>query len=194
MPRAVDRGPDDPHEAAFARLGIALGKYWVCKRAPAHTAEAMECLGGNGYVEESIMPRLYREAPLNSIWEGSGNVNALDLLRAIAKQPASLDAYLAETGLAAGANAHLDRALASVRDAFAANGFSANATSLEGGARRIVERMAVTLQASLLVRHAPPAVSDAFCAARLGGEGGMAFGTLPPHAGTRAIMDRAWPG
>ena len=98
LARAVDRGAVDASEAAFARLGIALGKYWVCKRAPAHAAEALECLGGNGYVEESIMPRLYREAPLNSIWEGSGNVNALDLLRALAKQPASLDAYAAEVG------------------------------------------------------------------------------------------------
>ena len=189
LARAVDRGPDDPREAAFARLGIALGKYWVCKRAPAHTAEAMECLGGNGYVEESIMPRLYREAPLNSIWEGSGNINALDLLRALAKQPASLDAYFAETGPAAGANAALDRALVSVRDTFAAPH-----APFEGDARRIVERMAIVLQASLLVRHAPAAVADAFCAARLGGEGGLAFGTLPPHAQTRAILERAWPG
>ncbi|MEA2689947.1 MAG: putative acyl-CoA dehydrogenase [Candidatus Eremiobacteraeota bacterium] len=193
LARAVDRAPDDPDEAAFARLGIALGKYWVCKRAPMHTAEAMECLGGNGYVEESIMPRLYREAPVNSIWEGSGNVNALDLLRALAKHSAALDAYFAEAGRAAGANAHLDRALASVRDAFAANRTSHGA-ALEGGARRTVERMALTLQASLLVRHAPAAVADAFCASRLGGEGGLAFGTLPPGADTRAIVERAWPG
>jgi putative acyl-CoA dehydrogenase len=152
----------------------------------------MECLGGNGYVEESIMPRLYREAPVNSIWEGSGNVNALDLLRALAKHPASLDAYFAEAGLAAGVNAHLDRALASVRDAFAASR-TAHGTALEGGARRTVERMALTLQASLLVRHAPAAVADAFSASRLGGEGGLAFGTLPARADARGIVDRAWP-
>jgi putative acyl-CoA dehydrogenase len=178
---AVDRG-----ETAFARLGIALGKYWVCKRAPVQVGEALECLGGNGYVEESIMPRLYREAPLNSIWEGSGNVNALDLLRALARQPASLDAYFAEVGAAGGVDPRLDLATAALRD------------SLERGvdeaqARRVVERMALVLQASLLVRYAPPVVADAFCASRLG-EGGLAFGTLPAGAGTRAIVDRAWPG
>jgi putative acyl-CoA dehydrogenase len=188
LARAVDRGPGDPGEAAFARLGIALGKYWVCKRAPMHAAEAMECLGGNGYVEESIMPRLYREAPVNSIWEGSGNVNALDLLRALAKQPASLDAYFAELALASGADARLDRATSALRESFAASG-----GDREGGARRIVERMATALQAALLVRHAPASVADAFCASRLGGGGGYAFGTLPPQAATAAIVDRAWP-
>ena len=188
LARAVDRGPADPAEAAFARLGIALGKYWVCKRAPAHAAEALECLGGNGYVEESIMPRLYREAPLNSIWEGSGNVNALDLLRALAKQPASLDAYTAEIALARGGDPRLDRAFASLGDVL-----GKDRAPLETDARRVVERMALVLQASLLVRFAPPAVADAFCATRLGGEGGVAFGTLPVRADTRAIVDRAWP-
>ncbi len=189
LARAVDGGARDEREAAFGRLGIALGKYWVCKRAPVHTGEAMECLGGNGYVEESVMPRLYREAPLNSIWEGSGNVNALDLLRALAKLPAALDAYLAEIALARGADVRLDRAAAALRDAF-----GADRADREAGARRLVERMALVLQASLLVRHAPPAVADAFCATRLGGEGGLAFGTLPARADTRAIVDRAWPG
>jgi putative acyl-CoA dehydrogenase len=183
---AVDRAPSDAHEAAFARIAIALGKFWVCKRAIAHTGEAMECLGGNGYVEESIMPRLYREAPVNSIWEGSGNVNALDLLRALAKQPAARDAYFAEVALAGGADAHVDRALAELRDELAG-------TPAEAQARRIVERMAVLLQASLLARHAPSYVADAFCASRLGGEGGAVFGTLPASAGARAILDRAWP-
>jgi putative acyl-CoA dehydrogenase len=189
LARAVDRGTAEPAEAAFARLGIALGKYWVCKRTPAHVAEALECLGGNGYVEESIMPRLYREAPLNSIWEGSGNVNALDLLRALAKQPASLDAYAAEVALAHGADARLDRAAASLHEAL-----GADKATLETDARRIVERMALVLQASLLVRFAPPAVADAFCASRLAGEGGVAFGTLPARVDTLAIVDRAWPG
>jgi putative acyl-CoA dehydrogenase len=161
----------------------------VCKRAPAHAAEALECLGGNGYVEESIMPRLYREAPLNSIWEGSGNVNALDLLRALSKSPASLDAYAAEVALARGADARLDRAATAVHDAL-----GKDRGSLEADARRIVERMALVLQASLLVRFAPAAPADAFCAARLGGEGGLAFGTLPARTDTRAIVDRAWPG
>ena len=187
LARAVDRAPDDPREAAFARIGIALGKYWVCKRATAHTGEAMECLGGNGYVEESIMPRLYREAPVNSIWEGSGNVNALDLLRALQRHPDSLDAYAGEIARASGANSALDRALASLRDELAPGGAPAAAS-----ARRVVERMALALQASLLARHAPAAVADAFCAARLGGEGGLAFGTLPAGADLRVIVDRAW--
>ena len=188
LARAVDDSARDEREAAFARIGIALGKYWVCKRGPMLTGEAMECLGGNGYVEESIMPRLYREAPLNSIWEGSGNVNALDLLRALGKQPASLDAYFAELGPARGADARLDRAAVQLREAF-----GADPADREAGARRLVERMALVLQASLLVRHAPGAVADAFCATRLGGEGGFALGTLPPRADTRAIVDRAWP-
>jgi putative acyl-CoA dehydrogenase len=188
LARAVDRAGDDPREAAFARVGIALGKYWVCKRAPVHVGEALECLGGNGYVEESILPRLYREAPLNSIWEGSGNVNALDLLRALAKQPASLSAYFEELDAARGGDVRLDLATEALRADLAAD-----PTTLQAGARRIVERMALTLQAALLVRHAPPAVADAFCAARLGGAGGIAFGTLPAHADTRAIVDRAWP-
>jgi putative acyl-CoA dehydrogenase len=188
LARAVDRAADDPEEAAFARLGIALGKYWVCKRAPMHAAEAMECLGGNGYVEESMMPRLYREAPVNSIWEGSGNVNALDVLRAIERHPDSLEAYFGEVARAGGDTPALSRGLASVCGALAAD-----AATRERSARRIVETMALLLQGSLLVRHAPAAVADAFCAARLGGEGGLAFGTLPPGAAAKAILDRAWP-
>jgi putative acyl-CoA dehydrogenase len=188
LARAIDRTAADPNEAAFARVAIALGKYWVCKRAPMHAAEAMECLGGNGYVEESIMPRLYRETPVNSIWEGSGNVNALDLLRALAKAPQSIDAYLAEVALAGGADAHFDRALASLRDDLAGG-----AALVEAGARRTVERMALVLQASLLIRHAPAATADAFCASRLGGDWGAAFGTLPPRADFQKIVERCWP-
>src|SRR5581483_10659493 len=186
LARAVDRAGDDPREAAFARAGIALGKYWVCKRAPMHAAEAMECLGGNGYVEESILPRLYREAPVNSIWEGSGNVNALDLLRALTKQPDVLDAWRAEVARAAGADRRFDAALA---DLSAARARDAEPFS----ARRLVERMALVMQASLLLRHAPAAVAEAFCAGRLGGDRGAAFGTLPPGVDARAIVDRAWP-
>ncbi|MDB5040400.1 MAG: fadE8 [Candidatus Eremiobacteraeota bacterium] len=188
LARAIDRTAADPNEAAFARVAIALGKYWVCKRAPMHAAEAMECLGGNGYVEESILPRLYRETPVNSIWEGSGNVNALDLLRALAKAPHSLDAYLAEVSLAGGADAHFDRALASLREDLAGG-----AARVEAGARRTVERMALVLQASLLIRHAPAATADAFCASRLGGDWGAAFGTLPPRADFQKIVERGWP-
>ncbi|HEX3549423.1 MAG TPA: isovaleryl-CoA dehydrogenase [Candidatus Elarobacter sp.] len=186
LARAIGRAAHDPREAAFARIGVALGKYWVCKRATAVTGEAMECLGGNGYVEESIMPRLYREAPVNSIWEGSGNVNALDLLRALGKQPAALEAYVDEVRSAAGADARFDRALDALRESFASRAH-------EASARRVVERMALVLQASLLLRFAPAALADAFCAARLGGEGGLAFGTLPPGADCRAILRRAWP-
>ncbi len=188
LARAVDRAPHDPREAAFARIAVALGKYWVCKRAPMLTAEAMECMGGNGYVEESIAPRLYREAPVNSIWEGSGNVNALDLLRALAKAPASLEAYVEDVSAASGADARFDRALAALRDTLADD-----EAEREASARRTVERMALVLQASLLVRFAPPAVADAFCAARLEGDAGLAFGTLPPRSDLRAIVRRGWP-
>jgi putative acyl-CoA dehydrogenase len=183
---AIDRAPFDPQEAALARIGIALGKYWVCKRAGAHIGEAMECLGGNGYVEESILPRLYREAPVNAIWEGSGNVNALDVLRALGTHPASRDAYLAEIDRARGANAAFDRAAASVRDTLS------HAQSSEADARRTVAAMAQTLQAALLVMHAPPAVSDAFVASRLA-EHHNGYGTLPPSADVRAVAARAWP-
>jgi putative acyl-CoA dehydrogenase len=147
----------------------------------------MECLGGNGYVEESGMPRIYREAPLNSIWEGSGNVNALDVLRALAKTPAVLDAYLAEVELAAGADPRLDAFVGRLRDEFADH------DAIETRARRVVEHMALALQGSLLVRNAPPAVADAFCASRLAGDSGLAFGTLPASADTQTIVERHMP-
>ncbi|AGL18500.1 acyl-CoA dehydrogenase family protein [Actinoplanes sp. N902-109] len=179
---AVDRG-----ETAFSRLAVPLSKYWVCKRQPAVVGEALECLGGNGYVEESGLPRLYRDAPLNSIWEGSGNVQTLDVLRALRKDPDSLDAYRAELTAAAGADHRLDRAAAALFDLLTAD-------DLEPQGRRIVERMAVTLQAALLVRHAPAAVADAFCAARLTPDNaGLTFGTLPHGLDTTAIIDRALP-
>ncbi|NUT91902.1 MAG: DNA alkylation response protein, partial [Saccharothrix sp.] len=171
-------------ERAFRRIATAIGKYWVTKRAPMFAAEALECLGGNGYVEDSGMPRLYREAPLNSIWEGSGNVNALDVLRVLGKEPEAAQALLAELSLARGADPRLD---AAVNDIAAALSSPAD---VEVRARHLVERMAIALQASLLVRHAPSAVADAFCAARLGG-GGYAFGTLPAGTDFTAILDRA---
>jgi putative acyl-CoA dehydrogenase len=184
---AADRAVrGDEGEQAFRRIATAVGKYWVTKRGPAFTAEALECLGGNGYVEESGMPRHYREAPLLSIWEGSGNVNALDVLRALVKEPGTADALFAELALAQGADARLDAAVARLR------GLLASAS--ESGARRLVEQMALTLQASLLVRHAPAPVADAFCATRLGGDWGHAFGTLPDTAGLGAILGRALPG
>jgi putative acyl-CoA dehydrogenase len=179
---AVDHG-----ETAFKRLALAVGKYWVCKRWPAHSAEALECLGGNGYVEESGMPRLFRESPLNSIWEGSGNVAALDVLRAMAKEPETVDAFFAEVSAAAGADARLDEAVRGLRREFD------DLADIEIRARRLVERMALVLQGSLLVRNGHPAVADAFCASRLGGDWGRAFGTLPSGADFAAIIERARP-
>ncbi|WP_367138395.1 MULTISPECIES: acyl-CoA dehydrogenase family protein [Streptomyces] len=188
---ALDRSSaGDAAEAALRRLALAAGKYWVCKRGSTHAAEALECLGGNGYVEESGMPRLYREAPLLSIWEGSGNVAALDVLRALGREPAALDAYFAEVGAAAGADARLDAAAARVRDLLGSLGDPGRAQLL---ARRLAEQLTLVLQGSLLVRYSTPAVADAFCASRLGGEWGNAFGTLPPGADLGQILDRAAP-
>ncbi|WP_026212142.1 acyl-CoA dehydrogenase family protein [Longispora albida] len=171
---ATDRGETD-----FRRLALAVTKYWVCKRGPAHAAEALECLGGNGYVEDFDMARLYREAPLVSIWEGSGNVAALDAVRALGK-PAAVEAFRAELSGARGGNRHFDAALSALA-------FSPE----ESNARVLVERLALLLQASLLIRHAPAAVADAFCASRLGGEWGHVYGTLPSSVDFGAILDRS---
>ena len=171
----------------FKRLATAVLKYWLCKRAPAHAAEALECLGGNGYVEESGMPRLYRESPLNSIWEGSGNVQCLDVLRAMVKSPASVEAFFDEVGEVAGADPRLDAAVGELRDELR------DPEAIESRARRMVEWMALVLQGSLLVRVGDPAVADAFCASRLGGDAGRAFGTLPPAVDFEAIVARHTP-
>jgi putative acyl-CoA dehydrogenase len=185
---AVDRAvAGDESEALLRRIALAATKYWVCKRAPAHAAEALECLGGNGYVEESGMPRLYREAPLPSIWEGSGNVAALDTLRAMTKQPESVAAFFAEVELAAGADSRLDDAVSRLRKQFS------DLENIEYRARTIVESMAMVFQGSLLQRHGDPAVADAFCASRLDRDWGVAFGTLPTGVDTAAILDRAQP-
>ncbi len=176
----------DAGEAAFRRIATAVGKYWVTKRGPAFTAEALECLGGNGYVEDSGMPRHYREAPLLSIWEGSGNVNALDVLRALGREPGAAQALFDELALAQGADARLDAAVTRLKDDLP--------KASQTGARRLVELMALALQASLLVRHAPPAIADAFCATRLGGDWGHAFGTLPDGADLEGVLERALPG
>jgi putative acyl-CoA dehydrogenase len=183
---AVDRAArGDAAERAFRRVALSVTKYWLCKRLASHTVEALECLGGNGYIEDSGMPRLYREAPLVSIWEGSGNVAALDTLRAMGKEPEAIEAFFAELDLAAGADARYDDALALLRKQF---------TDLEGlqfRARRLVEQMAMLLQGSLLLRHGDPAVADAFVASRLAGDGGVAYGTLPAGVDTAAILARA---
>ncbi len=185
LARAFDEAAaGDDEAAAFARLATAVGKYWVTKRAEAGVAEAMECLGGNGYVEASGMPRLYRDVPVNAIWEGSGNVQCLDVLRTLAREPAAAEAVRAEVRLATGADprldAHLDRLDAALQ------------SPTESGARRLTEALALALQASLLVRHAPPAVADAFCASRLG-DGGLQLGTLPDGADTAAVVQRSAP-
>jgi putative acyl-CoA dehydrogenase len=190
---ATDRAArGDEQEAAFRRIALAVTKYWVCKRVPAHAAEALECFGGNGYVEESGLPRLYREAPLQSIWEGSGNVAALDALRALARQPQAAEAYFAEVGQAAGADPRLDRAVAGLRAELTALTGPAQAEA-EMRARRVVETMATVLQAALLVRYGDPAVADAFTATRLAGDWGHAFGTLPAGVDTAAILKRVTP-
>jgi putative acyl-CoA dehydrogenase len=183
---AVDRAVrGDTGEAAFRRVALAVTKYWLCKRWAPHSAEALECLGGNGYIEDSGMPRLYREAPLVSIWEGSGNVAALDTLRAMVRQPESIEAFFAELELAGGADARYDDAVSLLRKEFS------DLDDLEYRARRVVEQMALALQGSLLLRYGSPAVSDAFCASRLSRDWGVAFGTLPTGLDTRTILDRA---
>ena len=179
LARAFD-GADLP----FRRLATAVAKFWICKRTPALVAEALECLGGNGFVEESQLPRLFRESPLNSIWEGSGNVNALDVLRALAREPETAEAFLAEIRLAEGADARLDAAFARLERELVEPD--------EEAARRLLELLAVSLQGSLLVRHGAPEVADAFCASRLDRPGGI-FGTLPSSLDPGAIVQRHRP-
>ncbi|MEU4194114.1 acyl-CoA dehydrogenase family protein [Kribbella sp. NPDC026611] len=176
---AVDSG-----DTAFRRIALPLAKFWVCKRTPFMVAEALECLGGNGYVEESGLPLLYRESPLNSIWEGSGNVNALDVLRAL-RRPESLEAWLLEVGAVQGADARLDAAVEDVLQALA------DIENAEAGARRLAAQMALCLQGSLLIRHSTPAVADAFVASRLAKDWGGVFGTLPRTTPFQEIVERA---
>jgi len=188
LARAYDEATDGAEDAAaFRRVATAVLKYWVCKRAPGHAAEALEVLGGNGYVEESGMPRLYREAPLNSVWEGSGNVICLDVLRALSRERGTAEAFLAEVSLARGADPRLDGAIDRLESELA------DFSDIEVRARSVVERMALALQGSLLVRASPPEVADAFCASRLAGDGGHAYGTLPRGAELGAIIDRHRP-
>jgi putative acyl-CoA dehydrogenase len=184
--RAVDASQRDPQEEAFARIATAIGKYWVCKRCPPFVNEAQECLGGAGYVEESIMPRLYRQAPLNSIWEGSGNIQCLDVLRALAREPATRAALFGELALAKGGHPALDAEAARLAKDLA------DTDTLELRSRFLVERMALALQGALLVRAGNRQVSDTFCESRLGQAHGAAFGTLPVHAPLQALIDRAF--
>lgn len=182
---AYDAGTEE--ERALARIAVPVAKYWVTKRCTPVVAEALECLGGNGYVEESVLPRLLRESPLNSLWEGAGNIQALDVLRVLQREPAALNAFLREVGRARGADHRLDRA---IRDVLAE---LADLEGIEARARRLVERMARVLQGALLVRWAPPEVADAFCASRLGGDWGASFGTLPHTLDLAAVVERARP-
>ncbi len=177
-------GSDD-RAADLRRISLAVTKYFVCKRGPIHAAEALECLGGNGYVEDSRMPRLYREAPLLSVWEGSGNVAALDTLRAMGKQPETVEIFFDELDAAAGADTRLDDAVAALRAQFS------DVATMQHRARRMVGDMALALQGSLLVRYGHPSVADVFCASRLAGDWGSVFGTLPTGIDSAAIIDRA---
>lgn len=181
LARAYDAG-EDRHEAAFRRLATAIAKYWICKRAPAHAAEALECLGGNGYVEDSGMPRLLRDSPLNGIWEGSGNVICLDVLRALGRSPEAVEAFVAEVEAVAEVNGCLDAFWRRLRAELA--------QPSEAGARLLVERMALALQGALLIRGGDPTVADAFCATRLDGHWGRTFGGLPRGIDAAAIIDR----
>ncbi|MGY6021177.1 acyl-CoA dehydrogenase family protein [Streptomyces spinosirectus] len=182
---AYDEGGEQ--EQALLRIAVPAAKYWVTKRCAPVVVEAAECLGGNGYVEESGLPRLVRESPLNSIWEGAGNVQALDVLRALQREPQALNAYLQEVGRARGADHRLDAAIKNLLTDLA------DLEGVEGRARRLTERIALVLQGSLLVRFAPPEVADAFCAARLGGDSGSAFGTLPHTLDLASVVERARP-
>ncbi|MFF7718053.1 acyl-CoA dehydrogenase family protein [Streptomyces luteogriseus] len=182
---AYDDGGEQ--ERALLRIAVPAAKYWVTKRCPPVAVEAAECLGGNGYVEESGMPRLVRESPLNSVWEGAGNVQALDVLRALQREPGALDAYLREVGQARGADHRLDAAIRNLLTELA------DLEGVEGRARRLAERLALVLQGSLLVRFAPPQVADAFCAGRFGSDAGAAFGTLPHTLDLASVVERARP-
>ena len=189
LARAYDEAIAGDEEAQdLKRIANAVLKYWICKRAPWHAVECLEVHGGNGFVEESGMPRLFRESPLNSIWEGSGNVQCLDVLRAMIKSPASLEAFFAEVEEGAGSEPRLDAFAKSLRDEL-----PGDVETVEARARGVVERMALALQASLLVRHGDEAVADAFCASRLAGDWGHAFGTLPSGADFKRIITRHSP-
>ena len=182
LARAYDHQQDKTQESPFRRIATAVAKYWTCKRCPSHVYEALECLGGNGFVEESILPRLYREAPLNSIWEGSGNVICLDVLRAIQKEPNSLDALLEEIELAKGIDKRFDLFVKNLKQQLASH------ENLEIQARRLVEQLALALQGSLLIRFSSKELVDAFCVSRLEKDGGLAFGTLSPKTDFDSIL------
>jgi putative acyl-CoA dehydrogenase len=182
---ALDGSDRDEHESLLSRLCTPVAKYWACKRAPSFVVEALECHGGNGFIADHLMERLYREAPLNGIWEGTGNVICLDVLRAMQREPGTVDAFLDEIRAARGVDARFDAFTSELETRLT------DPARLEPAARRIVEMMAHALQASLLLRYSVPAFADAFCASRLDGDWGHAFGTLPGGLDLQAIIDRA---
>ncbi|MFT4275498.1 MAG: isovaleryl-CoA dehydrogenase [Rhodopseudomonas sp.] len=184
--RALDHRAEE-HEAHLIRIGSAIGKYWICKRTPGVTAEAMECIGGSGVMEDGPMPRHFRESPVNAIWEGSGNVQCLDVLRAMTRTPETLQAYFAEVEQAKGADVAFDRHVAALKDDMR------DASDFEERARDLVDRLAVGLQASVLIRHAPEEVAEAYCASRLAQRGAHHYGALPKGVNFAAIIDRARP-
>jgi putative acyl-CoA dehydrogenase len=185
--RALDSRADS-HEDAVVRLFTAIGKYWICKRTPNHAYEAMECIGGSGVMEDSPFPRLFRESPVNAIWEGSGNIQCLDVLRAMQKTPEVVTAFFREVDNAKGANTALDALVGSLRSEFG------DLADIEYRARGLVDRMALAIQAALLLQHAPGCVADAFCASRVAVAGGHRnYGTLPRGVDCRAIIERATP-
>jgi putative acyl-CoA dehydrogenase len=185
--RAVDAAPRDANEAAFARIATAVGKYWICRRTPAFVNEAQECLGGAGYIEESLLPRLYRQAPLNSIWEGSGNIQCLDVLRALSREPETGAAVLAELQTAKGLHAGFDEDVAALQPLLH------EATGDPASARMLTERLALALQAAVLLRAGSP-IAEAFCRSRIDGAHGLAMGTLPADIDSVARIGRALPG
>jgi putative acyl-CoA dehydrogenase len=186
MARAVDNR-QDAHEDLLVRIATAVGKYWICKRTPNHAYEAMECIGGSGVMENSPFPRLFRESPVNAIWEGSGNVQCLDVLRAMQKTPAVVEAFVSELRKARGGHAALDEHVAALLREFTDPG------DFEVRARDVVDRMATALQGALLVQHAPAVVADAFCRSRLQVCGQRNYGALPRDTDFGAILERAWP-
>lgn len=185
LSRAMDN-QNDHHERLLARILTPIGKYWICKRTPQHAYEAMECIGGSGVMEDCIMPRLFRESPVNSIWEGSGNIQCLDVLRVIQQEPLALQALFTEIQQAAGGHRLLELAVRRLQRELA------DQHNIEYRARLLVDQLAVALQAALLIRHAPNAVADAFCAARLTERSLHNYGSLPQGADCRAIIQRAW--
>ncbi len=186
MARAMDT-PDDEQEQLFLRMGTAIGKYWICKRTPGHAYEAMECIGGSAVMEDSIMPRLYREAPVNAIWEGSGNVQCLDMLRAMSRNPGSLEALFAEIDEAKGSNKLFDSFVMKTKKHFS------DLSDIEYQARALVEHLAIALQGSLLLRSDNNLLGDAFCAARMQEGSHLMYGTLPKTVDCQAIVNRAQP-